>query len=137
MKKVNIYIDGNNLYRSAKELGFEIDYKKVTKQNDNRKTVYVYDVKVNPEPYFEMMHEFIRQLGLNDSIVPNPSDYKGLPSLELKVSIKPNSRQLTKIQYLSTGQEETYSGYGQNGPVVIPKDTITMLELQQRLQQLQ
>ncbi len=26
--KVNIYIDGNNLYRSAKELGFEIDYKK-------------------------------------------------------------------------------------------------------------
>lgn len=28
MYKVNIYIDGNNLYRSAKELGFEIDYKK-------------------------------------------------------------------------------------------------------------
>lgn len=26
--KLNIYIDGNNLYRSAKELGFEIDYKK-------------------------------------------------------------------------------------------------------------
>ena len=28
MSKTNIYIDGNNLYRSAKELGFEIDYKK-------------------------------------------------------------------------------------------------------------
>jgi hypothetical protein len=28
MDKVNIYIDGNNLYRGAKELGFEIDYKK-------------------------------------------------------------------------------------------------------------
>lgn len=28
MNKVNIYIDGNNLYRSAKELGYEIDYKK-------------------------------------------------------------------------------------------------------------
>ena len=26
--KLRIYIDGNNLYRSAKELGFEIDYKK-------------------------------------------------------------------------------------------------------------
>ena len=25
--KTNIYIDGNNLYRSAKDLGFEIDYK--------------------------------------------------------------------------------------------------------------
>ncbi len=29
MDKINIYIDGNNLYRSAKELGFEIDYKKL------------------------------------------------------------------------------------------------------------
>ena len=26
--KINIYIDGNNLYRGAKELGFDIDYKK-------------------------------------------------------------------------------------------------------------
>ncbi len=29
MSNLNIYIDGNNLYRSAKELGFEIDYKKL------------------------------------------------------------------------------------------------------------
>jgi len=29
MKSLNIYIDGNNLYRSAKELGFKIDYKKL------------------------------------------------------------------------------------------------------------
>lgn len=28
MDKINIYIDGNNLYRGAKGLGFEIDYKK-------------------------------------------------------------------------------------------------------------
>jgi uncharacterized LabA/DUF88 family protein len=28
VKRINIYIDGNNLYRGAKELGFEIDYKK-------------------------------------------------------------------------------------------------------------
>jgi len=28
MSKINIYIDGNNLYRSAKELGFQIDHKK-------------------------------------------------------------------------------------------------------------
>ncbi len=28
MDKINIYIDGNNLYRSAKKLGFDIDYKK-------------------------------------------------------------------------------------------------------------
>lgn len=29
MSAISVYIDGNNLYRSAKELGFEIDYKKL------------------------------------------------------------------------------------------------------------
>lgn len=28
MKKINIYIDGNNLYRAASELGYRIDYRK-------------------------------------------------------------------------------------------------------------
>jgi uncharacterized LabA/DUF88 family protein len=28
VEKINIYIDGNNLYRGAKEVGHEIDYKK-------------------------------------------------------------------------------------------------------------
>ena len=28
MEKIHVYIDGNNLYRGAKELGFEIDYRK-------------------------------------------------------------------------------------------------------------
>ncbi|MDQ5911969.1 MAG: hypothetical protein QG568_182 [Patescibacteria group bacterium] len=27
-QKINVYIDGNNLYRAAKELGFDLDYKK-------------------------------------------------------------------------------------------------------------
>ncbi len=45
MNKVNIYIDGNNLYRSAKELGFEIDYKKFRgwlRQKYNPTNVYLF-----------------------------------------------------------------------------------------------
>jgi uncharacterized LabA/DUF88 family protein len=43
--KINIYIDGNNLYRSAKELGFEIDYRKFSvwlRQKYNTKVVYLF-----------------------------------------------------------------------------------------------
>lgn len=29
MQKINVYIDGNNLYRAATELGYKIDYKKM------------------------------------------------------------------------------------------------------------
>lgn len=45
MDKINIYIDGNNLYRSAKELGFEIDYKKFRgwlRQKYNANNIYLF-----------------------------------------------------------------------------------------------
>ncbi len=45
MEKINIYIDGNNLYRSAKELGFEIDYRKFRgwlRQKYNPTHVYLF-----------------------------------------------------------------------------------------------
>ncbi len=45
MEKVNIYIDGNNLYRAATELGFNIDYKKFRgwlRQKYNPQTVYLF-----------------------------------------------------------------------------------------------
>ena len=41
----NIYIDGNNLYRAAKELGFTINYKKFRgwlRQKDNPKNVFLF-----------------------------------------------------------------------------------------------
>ncbi len=45
MEKTSIYIDGNNLYRSAKELGFNIDYKKFIgwlRQKYNPEFVYLF-----------------------------------------------------------------------------------------------
>ena len=45
MNKINIYIDGNNLYRSAKELGFEIDYKRFKgwlRQKYNPSSIYLF-----------------------------------------------------------------------------------------------
>ncbi len=43
--KTSIYIDGNNLYRSAKELDFEIDYKKFRvwiTQKYNTKNIFLF-----------------------------------------------------------------------------------------------
>jgi uncharacterized LabA/DUF88 family protein len=45
MNKINIYIDGNNLYRSAKELGYGIDYKKIRgwlRQKYNPTNIYLF-----------------------------------------------------------------------------------------------
>jgi hypothetical protein len=43
--KTNIYIDGNNLYRAAKEFGFQLDYKKFRgwlRQKYNPEQVYLF-----------------------------------------------------------------------------------------------
>lgn len=45
MVKTNIYIDGNNLYRGARELGFEIDYRKFygwLRQKYNATSIYLF-----------------------------------------------------------------------------------------------
>jgi len=61
MNKVNVYIDGNNLYRSAKELGFEIDYKKFRgwlRQKYSPVNVYLF-IGLVPDrtKFYEYLHE--------------------------------------------------------------------------------
>jgi len=49
MGKTNIYIDENNLYRAAKELGFEIDYKKFRvwlSQKYNTKNIFLILIEI-------------------------------------------------------------------------------------------
>jgi uncharacterized LabA/DUF88 family protein len=59
--KINVYIDGNNLYRAAKELGFEIDYKKFRgwlRQKYNLATVYLFIGLVpNRVKFYEYLQE--------------------------------------------------------------------------------
>lgn len=44
-QRINIYIDGNNLYRAAKELGYKLDYKKFggwLRQKYNPQSIYLF-----------------------------------------------------------------------------------------------
>lgn len=63
MEKTNIYIDGNNLYRSAKELGFEIDYKKFRgwlRQKYNPGCVYLF---IGLVPERVKFYEYLQKCG--------------------------------------------------------------------------
>lgn len=63
MNKVNIYIDGNNLYRSAKELGYEVDYKKFRgwlRQKYNPTSVYLF---IGLVPERVKFYEFLQSCG--------------------------------------------------------------------------
>ncbi len=63
MNKINIYIDGNNLYRSAKELGFEIDYKKFRgwlRQKYSPDNVYLF---IGLVPDRTKFYEYLQECG--------------------------------------------------------------------------
>jgi len=63
MDKINIYIDGNNLYRSAKELGFEIDYKKFRgwlRQKYNANNIYLF---IGLVPERVKFYEYLQSCG--------------------------------------------------------------------------
>jgi len=63
MNKINIYIDGNNLYRGAKELGFEIDYKKFRgwlRQKYNANSIYLF---IGLVPERVKFYEYLQECG--------------------------------------------------------------------------
>jgi uncharacterized LabA/DUF88 family protein len=63
MNKVNIYIDGNNLYRAAKELGFDIDYKKFRgwlRQKYSPENVYLF---IGLVPTRVKFYEYLQECG--------------------------------------------------------------------------
>ena len=63
MNKINVYIDGNNLYRAAKELGFDLDYKKFRgwlRQKYNTANVYLFIGLVSDRVKF---YEYLQECG--------------------------------------------------------------------------
>lgn len=61
--KINIYIDGNNLYRGAKELGFDLHYKKFRgwlRQKYNPTTVYIF---IGLVPSRTKFYEYLQECG--------------------------------------------------------------------------
>lgn len=61
--KISVYIDGNNLYRSAKEFGFDIDYKKFRgwlRQKYNPNKVYLF---IGLVPERVKFYEYLQNCG--------------------------------------------------------------------------
>ncbi len=63
MDKISIYIDGNNLYRAATELGYKIDYKKFRgwlRQKYNPTNVYLF---IGLIPSRASFYEYLQECG--------------------------------------------------------------------------
>jgi hypothetical protein len=116
---------------------YTVNYGSVKRSNSNGRPVYTYDVTVEPVAYINMLKTFAHSLGLSQLDQVDASQYTNTPALKFSFDVDVWSAQLTKVTYTGSNRTETYSAYGARAVVNQPKDTITLEELQTRLQSIQ
>lgn len=114
---------------------YDISSGSVKSQNQNGRAVFVYQIKLNPSAYVQLMQTYTSVLGLGD-IGLDPSSYANSPPLKLELTVDKISRQVTKIDYPDSGQTESIVDQNIFQPITIPVQTIPIDDLQKRLQSL-
>jgi len=124
--------------KSVQELEvYEVDFESVDRQIVDGRPVYTYDVKVKPERYITMLKEFDELLGGSQLSTTDPSAFSESPDLTLEIGVDVWSRQLKTVNFSDNDRNETYNAYGLHREVTIPEETISIQELQTRLQLIQ
>jgi hypothetical protein len=122
------------LLNKAEELGvYKVEFQNVNKGSLNGRPTYEYTVKVLPEAYVSFLKTYADMVGLTHLKNVNPANYSNAEAIEFKVAVDVRTRRLANITYAS-GRQEKYTAYGTGVDVALPKDTVSIEELQTRLQ---
>ncbi len=106
----------------------------VKKEYHGTRPVYVYEVDVNTRAYVMMLKKFDQMTGLNQIGSVDENQFSASEKLQLKVSVDVLSRNIVKVEYPSSGQAETFTGFGAHMPVSLPTNTVSVNQLEAQLQ---
>ncbi len=115
---------------------FAPDIKTMQRKKIDGREVCIYDVEVNLSAYLRMMQSFARNIGLKDLESADPTQFQSEAPIKMKLTIDAAGRYLNDLNYSDQNFKQEYSGYGIVKPVIIPNKTISVTELQSRLQSL-
>lgn len=103
-----------------------------------RRPTYVMTVTVNPVPYITAIQQFAKEVGMTHLEGINPADYKDAEQLLFTVSIDGWSHQVVQTAQSAGSRTENISGRNLRKQLPdAPKNTISVDELQSRLQSIQ
>jgi hypothetical protein len=91
-------------------------------------------VSIKPKALIEVLREYSIMSGIGDKELLNPADYERAGNVGVQIKIDMLSRHLTEISFPGQTRKETYGSYGLNRNIVVPTQTISVEELQGRLQ---
>ncbi len=108
------------------------DFKHVTYQDINDEKFIVYSVQVQTKKYVMALKQHFIASGLGEFAPLDPSAYPENAHVNAQFIINKKNNNLTAISF--NNQSEHYTDYGITNQITIPTNTITLDELQQRLQ---
>lgn len=117
---------------------YSASFTTVERQLDHHRPTYVYNVSVNPQAYITMIKRYASMVGLTQLNQLNPANYQNAPQLQFQATVDVWSRQLKSINYPSSNRLEQFGAWGEPmRPVNLPRQTIPINDLQNKLQTLQ
>ncbi|HUP26530.1 MAG TPA: hypothetical protein VM124_02710 [Candidatus Limnocylindrales bacterium] len=116
---------------------YQVDYSSLKREVVAGRPQYTYDVTIRPVAYVNMLKTFAHDIGIKELESVDPAQYKDTPPLRFTMDIDVWSGQLKKITYKDSDRSETYGSYGARLQISPPQTTLTVQELQSRLQQIQ
>ena len=123
--------------QARKDGVYKTDFSKVKKERKSGRLLYTYEVSVQPVGYVALIKHFSQSAGLHalDQVVP--ADYKTQQAFKVKITVDVYARQVIEVAALDAKSRQKYLDYGLPVQVAVPTQTISSIEMQKRLADLQ
>jgi hypothetical protein len=99
--------------------------------------VMTYEVAIKPKALVEVLGAYVQETGIGDASQLDPASYEQAENVHVRITVDLLSRHLKEMTFIGDTRKETYSSYGVKRDIQLPKDTISISDLQTRLQKLQ
>ncbi len=113
---------------------YKVNYASSKPKRLNGKSAIDFSVSVDPVQYIELLKALNKAVGVDVQGL-NSDEYKGQPPISLSVVVDKLSRHVLQVTYGQ--QKEVFSAYGLTQPITIPEQTVSVQELQQKIQMAQ
>ena len=128
----------DELYRIIKnENVYKTDFSKTEFLHENGRTLYKYQVEVNPKSFGRLVKKYDEIIGRKQMETLDPEQYANVEPITLTIKVDKISRTLVELTYQnSNGNSEKYGSFGVHNEVKLPQNTISRDELEAKLQDL-
>lgn len=116
---------------------YSYDEKTLVRTTKDGRPMYSYDVKVDPTAYIKLLKAYGSLADMPQLEQLDPSQYANAEPLVFRLSVDVWSQRITEIEYTGGARKENMSSFGVSREIETPKDSISVLELQSKVQQAQ